>query len=87
MRLVVTVRTVKHHVPNLLVKLGARVRAHAVALAYRRRTLDQPILAQAWSSCRPLAAQTPNREYRWCAEILACGYPLQTRLRPLRLAS
>ena len=33
--LVVTVRTVKHHVSNVLAKLGARDRAHAVAIVLR----------------------------------------------------
>lgn len=33
--LFVTVRTVKHHVSNVLAKLGARDRAHAVSLALR----------------------------------------------------
>ncbi|WP_055710901.1 helix-turn-helix transcriptional regulator [Streptomyces torulosus] len=33
--LTITVRTVKHHVTNLLMKLGARDRAHAVAMAQR----------------------------------------------------
>jgi DNA-binding NarL/FixJ family response regulator len=34
-KLVVTVRTVKHHVSNVLSKLGARDRAHAIALVSR----------------------------------------------------
>lgn len=34
--LVVTVRTVKYHVSNVLSKLGARDRAHAVAIAHER---------------------------------------------------
>ncbi|WP_173261543.1 helix-turn-helix transcriptional regulator [Streptomyces pacificus] len=33
--LAISVRTVKHHVTNLLMKLGARDRAHAVAMARR----------------------------------------------------
>jgi DNA-binding NarL/FixJ family response regulator len=33
--LTITVRTVKHHVTNVLMKLGARDRAHAVAMAQR----------------------------------------------------
>jgi DNA-binding CsgD family transcriptional regulator len=37
-KLFVTVRTVKYHVSNVLQKLGARDRAHAVALVWRMRS-------------------------------------------------
>lgn len=40
--LVVSVETVKSHVCSLYAKLGARNRAHAVALAYHRGILTVP---------------------------------------------
>ncbi len=39
-RLVLAEETVKSHIHHLLVKLGARSRAHAVAIGLRRRLID-----------------------------------------------
>lgn len=36
--------TVRNHLRNIMTKLGARNRAHAVALAYQRRIITWPTL-------------------------------------------